>query len=420
LHAGPTCTFEDLPAKVLVSGGACAAGGIAAGNVFNTREGMDLASVPRQTVLVAAAALPSHARVVDRLSAIVTETGSSAGHLATVAREFGVPMLVNVEGARGLLPHGGTVTVHADDGKVYGGRVAEMLASPCASVGPVIDTPFMRRLEYILSFVATLDLVDPRSETFSPRHCRSFHDIIRFAHEKAVQEMFHISDKRLRKLSFAKKLSTHIPMRFYVLDVGGGLADGARNLKEIGIDLVLNPAMLALWKGLSHPDIQWGSFSHFDWEAHDRIVMSGGIASPESTMFASHAVVSADYMNLNLRFGYHFVIVDALCAEKALESTLLFRFSGGGADMDQRMLRTEFLSRVLGRLGFEVTTKSDLIDGQFVGRDRVDMLDRLETLGRLLGATRLMDMYLKEGSQIDGAVADFLDGRYNFATVELE
>jgi pyruvate,water dikinase len=123
-------------------------------------------------------------------------------------------------------------------------------------------------------------------------------------------------------------------------------------------------------------------------------------------------------MNLNLRFGYHFVIVDALLAEA--EQTILFRFSGGGADLDQRMLRARFLSRILRRLAFDVTLKSDLIDGQYKGTDPGETLDRLDMLGRLLGATRLMDMYLKDAGQIDGFVEDFLGGRYHFASVELE
>jgi pyruvate,water dikinase len=232
--------------------------------------------------------------------------------------------------------------------------------------------------------------------------------------------MFHVSDNRLRKPGFAKKLTSRIPMRFYLLDVGGGLRDGVSAEKEIGIEAVRNRAMRALWAGLSHPDIQWGGFSHFDWEAHDRMVMSGGIASPESAMFASHAVISEDYMNLNLRFGYHFVIVDALSAAGGEAHTIRFRFSGGGAEMDQRLLRAEFLGRILRRLGFEVTTTSDLIDGQFEGRDSEIFLDRLDMLGRLLGATRLMDMYLKDAGQIDGFVADFLQGRYHFASVEME
>ena len=41
-------------------------------------------------------------------------------------------------------------------------------------------------------------------------------------------------------------------------------------------------------------------------------------------------------------------------------------------------------------------------------------------VGRLLGATRLMDMYLKEAGQVDGFVDDFMNGRYHFATVAME
>lgn len=417
LEARPTCTFEELPDRQLLEDGERAAGGIAAGPVFNIGAGQALQSLPRGAVLVTAAALPRYAKAMDRVSAVVTEAGSTAGHLATVAREFGVPMLVNAKDAGRLLAHGETVTVHADAGVVYTGRVEAMLASPCARVTPVLDTPFRRKLAYILTFVATLDLVDPQSTTFTPRHCRSFHDIIRFAHEKAVQEMFHISDRRLRKLGSAKKLLSHIPMLFYVLDVGGGLRAGLETEKEIPIEAVQSRAMRALWQGLSHPDIQWGAFSHFDWEAHDRMVMSGGIASPNAAMFASHAVISEDYMNLNLRFGYHFVIVDALLAEA--EQTVLLRFSGGGADLDQRMLRARFLSRILRRLDFDVTQKSDLIDGQYKGADLGKTLECLDMVGRLLGATRLMDMYLKDAGQIDGFVEDFMEGRYHFASVEL-
>jgi pyruvate,water dikinase len=51
--------------------------------------------------------------------------------------------------------------------------------------------------------------------------------------------------------------------------------------------------------------------------------MNGGIISPKATMLASHAVLSDDYRNLNLRFGYHFVIVDALCCAQARENYVL-------------------------------------------------------------------------------------------------
>jgi len=135
-------------------------------------------------------------------------------------------------------------------------------------------------------------------------------------------------------------------------------------------------------------------------------------------MFASHAVLSSDYMNLNLRFGYHFVILDTLCSDQAEDNYILFRFSGGGADFEKRMLRADFLSQVLYRIGLEVNRKSDLVDARIKGEDRRAMKNKLDLVGRLLGATRLMDMYLKDESMVEGFVEDFMNGRYHFASVD--
>jgi len=413
------CVFDNVPNEKLLTSGETAASGIAAGPVYNLKQQPDLHEIPKTAILVAPNALPRYTQAIHRLGAIVTDAGSPAGHLASVAREFGIPMLVNTGSASDLLAHGRHVTVHADDRSIYAGTVTEMLESACAQPDLIIDSPFMRKLEYLMKFVATLDLVDPQADTFAPQYCRSLHDIIRFAHEKAVAEMFHVSDNRLRKLSLARKLTSHIPMPFFVLDVGGGLSEKTDGLTEIAIEQVENDAMRALWGGLTHPGIHWGDFSHFDWEAHDRTVMSGGIASPDATMFASHAVISNDYMNLNLRFGYHFVIVDAQCGPETADHIILFRFSGGGADMDQRMLRTDFLSQVLRRLGFDVTVVTDLIDARFSTRDQANALQVLDMIGRLLGATRLMDMYLKDPDTIEGFVDDFMQGRYHFASTEM-
>jgi pyruvate,water dikinase len=348
----------------------------------------------------------------------VTDAGSTAGHFSSVAREFGVPALVGTKEAFSKLARGTEVTVYADGRIVYAGVVNEMLESPCARKNLLTDSPFMRRLSYVMSFVSPLRLVDPQADYFKPQGCRSLHDIIRFAHEKAVQEMFHLGDKRMRKIGGSRKLKSHIPMLFYVLDVGGGLKNNPKNKKTVNIDDVISIPMQAVMRGLSHPDIHWGNFTHFDWAEHDRIVMSGGIISPEAAMFASHAVVSNDYANLNLRFGYHFVIVDSVCRDSAEENYILFRFSGGGADYYKRSLRADFLQRILQRLEFEVNRKSDLVDGQFKGGEKKIIVHKLDLVGRLLGATQLMDMYLKDESMVQKYSEEFLQGRYHFASVE--
>jgi pyruvate, water dikinase len=408
------CHYDDIQNKVLFSGGDVACDGIGAGKVYKINVQTDLDAVPKGSVLVSRNASPVFVRVMKRLNAIVIEKGSMAGHLASVAREFGVPALMNAKNALECLPQGTEVTVHTTEHKVYEGRVQSLMESPCAKRNLMEKSPFMRRLKYVIDFVSPLGLIDPESDIFKPDGCRSMHDIIRFCHEKAVREMFHMGDRRIRKIRGSKKLKFEIPMLIYVLDVGGGLSEKTRNQRSVGIDEINSAPLIAVLKGLSHPNIQWGNVNHFDWAEHDKTVMSGGIISPDSAMFASHAIVSRDYANLNLKFGYHFVIVDALFDEQTKVNSILFRFSGGGADLSKRILRANFLARILQALDFEVIQKSDLVDAEFTSTDRETGAEKLDMLGRLLGATRLMDLYLKDASMVDRFVDEFMNEKYHF------
>ncbi len=409
------CRFESISNPVLVSGGDIACHGIGSGPVFHARTKNAVHEIPQGCVLVAANASPDLVRVLDKVAAVITLHGSSAGHFASVAREFGVPVLVNMPDVFDALPPLTMVTVDTHNKNVYEGRVKEMLESPCARIQPIANSPFMRRMSYVISFVSPLSLTDPESDNFNPGGCRSLHDIIRFCHETALGKMFHLSDKRWLKTGGTRKLEMEIPMKFNVLDVGGGIADHAKKKKAIGLKEIASIPMAAVLKGLSHPDIQWGEFSHFNWAEHDRIVMNGGIISADNAMFASYAVLAENYANMNLKFGYHFVLVDAVCGPDVDENQIRFRFSGGGADIDQRLLRADFLVRILTRLEFDVDKKMDLVDAGFVSRDPEETIFHLDMLGRLLGATRLMDMYLKTHDQVEPFVDDFFKGRYHFA-----
>lgn len=409
------CSFDDVQDQCIASGGETACGGIATGVAKHVRGNKDLDGFPVGGVLLAPHASSDFAQIIDRISAVVTEKGSVAGHFASVAREFGVPFLVGVENAMQKIHHNMVVTVNAIEGTIFEGQVQALMDNPCAKARSFSDSPFMRRLSFLMSFVSPLELVDPEAENFNPTGCRSLHDIIRYSHETAINSMFQIGGNRWFKTGGIKKLDLHIPMKVNVLDVGGGLSDGVAGEKRISAHQISSRPMNAVLKGLTHPDIKWGTFSHFNWEEHDRMVMSGGIISPDNAMFASHAILAKDYANLNLKFGYHFVIVDALCGEGVQENQIRFRFSGGGAEMGKRMLRTRFLGRILSWLEFTVNIKHDLIDGVYVSDNAETAFKTLDMTGRLLGATRLMDMYLKTDEQIDPFVEDFKKGIYHYA-----
>jgi len=73
----------------LLAGGVTASPGVACGPAFIVQSNVDLLQFPKGAVLVTVHPLPQWTPLLSRAVALVAESGSLAGHLATVAREFG-------------------------------------------------------------------------------------------------------------------------------------------------------------------------------------------------------------------------------------------------------------------------------------------------------------------------------------------
>jgi phosphohistidine swiveling domain-containing protein len=70
-------------------------------------------------VLVAPSTDPGWTPLFLRANALVMEVGGTLSHGAIVAREYGIPAVVNVPGVMKILNDGEQLTVDGDDGKVY-------------------------------------------------------------------------------------------------------------------------------------------------------------------------------------------------------------------------------------------------------------------------------------------------------------
>ena len=70
-------------------------------------------------VLVAPSTDPGWTPLFLRAKAVVMEVGGYLSHGAIVAREYGIPAVVNVPGVMKTLKDGEQVTVDGDEGKVY-------------------------------------------------------------------------------------------------------------------------------------------------------------------------------------------------------------------------------------------------------------------------------------------------------------
>ncbi|MDA3785900.1 MAG: PEP-utilizing enzyme, partial [Deltaproteobacteria bacterium] len=113
----------EITAPVLFQGGECASSGLANGRLFFLENDQQLQEVPAGSILVAQSTLPVYVKVMDRLEAIITERGSVAGHFASVAREFGLPALVNGGPAVRQLSNGMEVTICAHKKTIYQGLI---------------------------------------------------------------------------------------------------------------------------------------------------------------------------------------------------------------------------------------------------------------------------------------------------------
>jgi pyruvate,water dikinase len=124
------------------------------------------------------------------------------------------------------------------------------------------------------------------------------------------------------------------------------------------------------------------------------------------------AVVSREYANINLKFGYHFIILDCFCSENTRNNHIYFRFAGGATDMAKRSRRLQLIAEILGEYGFNIKTKGDLIVARLANISRDDAESLLDQLGRLISFTRQLDAVLQDDQAVKRYARNFLDGMY--------
>ncbi len=377
----------------------CASAGIACGPVFHAPTGGTYATIPAGSVVFTTTLRPALSQFLDRVVGVIAASGSRASHFASVARERNIPVLV---GSEINLAAGQVITVDAASGRIFSGCVNTVLQS--GKLNPNKNFP-VEKYAQLAAHTTHLSLTNPDDNNFTPIQCLSMHDIVRFCHEKSVQEMFHLVGRKGRGLGKARKLVTDLPLVIYVLDLDK-TAPG-RTSASITIEELSSLPMRACWQGMSDQRIHWDtSQHHVDWEGFDQI--SGGIFSLNSQLLASYAIVSREYLHLNIRFGYHFSIVDAICGEQAGTNYLNFRFKGGGAALQQKLFRLEFIDQVLAAFGFETSRRSDMLDATFARAPLAATEQALTRLGMLLAATRLMDVRLTSSGQVQDEVEKFI------------
>ena len=406
MEAKPSPEPPDISKlEVMMSGGTTVCRGAGGGQVFHAASSRDLPGVPEGAVLVAPNPFPGLITMMGRVSALVTAVGGVASHMATLAREYRIPTLVGVKGAREL-PAGRLVTVDATDGVIYMGVHPELIAARRPEYEFFSNTAIFNLLEQVLAKVSPLNLLDPADTNFTPENCWTFHDITRFAHQKAMEEMFFEARNMEHKERIGLQLKSDIPLPMDIIYIDQDISK-YKGRRLVSDDEIVSVPMKALWSGVSQegwpapPPVNLGGFMS---------VMATHMIKGEREEFLqkSFAILSREYMVLSLQMGYHFTTIEAMCAEEASKNYIRMQYKEGGASLDRRVRRIRLIMDILSEMGFEHSSKGDFLDSMITHQDCRAIADKLHLLGRITMMTKQLDMALPNDSIARWYTEDFM------------
>ncbi|MBU0728759.1 MAG: pyruvate, water dikinase [Proteobacteria bacterium] len=387
-------------------GGIAVSRGIASGPVFKVESQVDLLQFPRGAVLLVRYPHSDWAVLVSHAVAIISAAGEAAAHLATVAREFGVPAIFGVEDAFSTYNDGEILTVDAIENVICRGKDAERIARSQPAVKLMVGSPVYKILQRVLQEISPLNLTDPKAVQFAPSYCRTLHDITRFCHEKAVQEIFQFGMKYRFDKRSAKQLVVKTPFQWWVINLDDGFSENVQpESKYVSLDDIQSEPMHAVWRGMVA--VPWEGPPPVNLRGFGSIILQSTMdprlepAVGASMGGRNYFLVSRNFCNLSVRLGYHFALVEANLGEFLTENYISFQFKGGAADERRRLVRVTLLAEILRLYGFRVDLIRDALTARLEKYPAAYLKDRLALLGYLLIHTRQIDMVLGEEAILD-------------------
>lgn len=410
---------------ILLRGGEIACPGVQAGPAVHMDADDDPDLFPPGAVLVARRSSPRFVRLMSKASAIVTDVGSTTGHMASLAREFRVPAILNTELATRLIPPGIIVTVDANSGIVYEGEISDLIAREAEEnkteenlfcIGTTLDS---RLLESVLGLIGPLNLTEPGSSDFTADNCKTLHDLARFVHEKSYHEMFRLGENVGDLRGASCQLDVFLPIDLFIVDLGGGLK-GIPKDRKVKRSQITSAPFSALVKGMLHEKIPRSGPRALNVRGLLSVIMRHATTSPEeeqSFREPCYAMISDCYMNYTARVGYHFSVVDSYCSSIPNKNYISLLFRGGAADYVRRNRRVRAIGGILRERGFSVEVTHDKVSARLSKTTKDETVAQLEMLGSLFQFFRQMDAAMADEDHVSLIRDAFLSGDYGLERI---
>lgn len=387
----------EVAEPLLLSGGDTVSTGVGFGELVFVQREVDALTFPEGAILVVQYASPRWAPLLSKANGIISGTGSRAGHLATVAREYGVPGIFGVGNVENLVSYKGDVTLDAQYRKVYAGKVDALLKLWSRKSRSMKGTPVYEMLASAVEKIVPLHLTDPTSPDFTAENCTSLHDITRFCHEYAIDEMFRVGRDMHIPSSKTKQLYENRPMQYWVVDLDDGFITCPSG-KFVTFDNISSVPMHAIWKGMTA--VKWAGPPPVNAKSFLSILAEStcdpSLVPDASSIYTmrNYFLISSKFCCLQLRFGYHFCTVEALGGNISAENFISMKFSGGAANLQKKNARVRLIAIILDEHDFRVSVVRDRLTARCENMSEEDIKQRLYVVGHLLMHTRQLDMIL--------------------------
>jgi pyruvate,water dikinase len=390
----------------LTEGGFTICPGAGGGPVYRISSVNDLNDVPSGVILITPHSFPGIVTVMGKINGLIAETGGMASHMATIAREYGIPAIGNIK-ETGMLQTGDMVTLDSTATVVYKGLHEELIEQRKPERDLFDDLDIYNILKQMTNHIAPLNLLNPQDPDFLSENCRTLHDITRFCHQKAMEEMFYGASELKNKDNISCRLKSEIPLAVNIIFIDREIPEKEKErwIDEKKID---SAPMDSFWRGVLHegwpapakPQDMKGLFG----------VFATTMTRSEDERFSekSFAILSKEYMILSLRMGYHFSTIEAMVTDEENKNYIRMEFKDGGATVERRVRRVKLLTDILTRVGFENYSKGDFLDSRMSYQDAPSIKEALYLLGRLTVITKQLDMALSNDAIAKWYTGDFL------------
>ncbi|WP_432735729.1 PEP/pyruvate-binding domain-containing protein [Maridesulfovibrio sp. FT414] len=261
-----------------------------------------------------------------------------------------------------------------------------MITSVCPH--PPAETKEQNRIKRALPFIAGLNISPRNTEQFLPEKSRSIYDLVRFANEKGIEEMFSLVSKKGLGLDGAKHLKARQPISLTVLNLADALFTTAAGKLDISPDDIESAPMWALWFGLGAERPGW----------------------TEQNAIEGYAILSRTYMNVTLKSEKDLTEVDAVSDPDSSKNHINFRFKGGSGSPEERMARIRFIRTALTPQGFEVTSQGDFIEAIHGPARETEIQKLLATIGHVTGYIATHHPICEDLGKVEEMATRFITG----------